>query len=222
MNYKKRKIYNKKSKIFLSVIIAVGVLGLGIGFAAFTNTLNISSNATVNPSSSDFKVLFSSSSTKLVDGTIDIGYHTSGTSGANATINNSNPTSPKITGIKATFTKPGGEVHYDFYVRNEGKYTAYLKNITFGSKKCIAKTGTTQALVDAACDSIVLHIRFGTDSSSDLYNVRGNKTVSNHPLEKGASEQIKVWIGYYGSALADGEFDITFGDITLTYSTIDA
>ncbi len=225
MNYKKRKIYNKKSKIFLSVIIAVGVLGLGIGFAAFTNNLNISSSVTVNPNSSDFKVLLSSASDEVVVGTVDATRYGSNTfaSFTPATIDNSSSTSPKIIGLKGTFTVPNSSGQYVFYAINQGNYTAYLKNITFGSKKCTAKPGATEALVTEACKHVRVEVQIG--GTGKWYTT--SETITNHPLEKGTSEKIIFWMGYdYGTTttnyhLADGEFDITFGDLTLTYSTTD-
>ena len=48
---------NQKQKLIAIVALCVSVLGLTLGFAAFSNTLTISSSATVTPESSDFKLV---------------------------------------------------------------------------------------------------------------------------------------------------------------------
>ena len=225
MNSKRtRKKYNKNSKILIIMVLTVGVIVLSIGFSAFSNNLNINSTATVNPDPSNFKVLFSSSPTSVIDGTVSASPYTGSTFASffQATINNSNLTSPQITGLKGTFAVPNSSGQYVFYAFNEGIYTAYLKKITFGSKKCTAKQGTTQALVDEACRHIRLEVQVALGK---WYS--GSATLTGHPLEKGKSEKIIVWMGYdHGNTgiphLADGDFDVEFGDITLTYSTSDS
>jgi len=53
-----RTIRQKKMiRLWLLVMI---ISGLTIGFAAFSNTLNIKSSTTVKPNPSNFKVVFSS------------------------------------------------------------------------------------------------------------------------------------------------------------------
>ena len=46
----------KQSKIIAILALCVSVLGLTLGFAAFSNTLTISSSAVVSPNASDFKI----------------------------------------------------------------------------------------------------------------------------------------------------------------------
>ena len=210
MDYKRaRRRYNKNSKILIIVVLIVLVIGLSIGFSAFSKNIDINSDATVIPDSSGFRVLFSSKPDNVVDGPVNVLYHSESATGVKATIDNSNPSHPQITGLKATFTEKNSEVEYRFYVTNQGKYTAYLKKIKFGDKKCTAKEGTSQALVDEACRGIHIHIRFGQDSSSDLYTIEGDKTVTNHPLEKGKFEYVLIWMSYYANAkVADGDFDV--------------
>ncbi len=226
MNSKRtRKRYNKNTKIIIIMVLMVGVIGLSIGFSAFSKNLNINSTASVTPDASDFKVLFSSSKDSVVDGDLNITSHSDSASGTTATINNSDPLHPKITGIKATLTKPDDYVNWYIYVRNEGKYTAYLKKIEFGEKKCIAKDGTSQELVDKACEAIRLSIFY--DGEPDNWDINFLSTtkdnITKHPLEKGTSIKAAIQINYFSNAtLADGDFDVEFGDITLTYSTTDS
>ncbi len=221
-----RKRYNKNSKIIIIMVLMVGVIGLSIGFSAFSKNLDINSTATVTPDPSDFKVLFSSSSWTVATDPIGTGYIRGNATGTTATIDNSNPAHPTISNLKATFTGPDQTVEWRFFVTNQGKYTAYLKKIEFGSKKCTAKEGTSQELVDKACASIVLQIYYdGVPGNSWGINALADTkdNITDHPLEKGASKQIAIAIYYYINAfVADGDFDVEFGDITLTYSTTDS
>lgn len=215
-------------KITTLAILAVAVVGLSIGFAAFSNVLTISSGATVTPDASTFNVDFSAAADE-VDTTTAVTKEVTGTGveATDATIDNS--TNPTIKNLKATFTEPGQKVVYTFYAYNAGEYTAYLNAINFinisgesTAKKCTAKGDTTQALVDAACNAISVTVKAG-----DVTATTTNDAISGKSIAKGASHTITVTIEYaekYNSAdspRADGEFDVTFGDISLTYGSVD-
>ena len=47
---------NKKTKTLAIIALIISILGLTLGFAAFSNTLTISSSATVSPDESDFNI----------------------------------------------------------------------------------------------------------------------------------------------------------------------
>ncbi len=219
---------NNNNKVIIILCLLAVVVSLSIGFSVFSNNLIIKQGATVTPSSSDFKVLFSSSETILATNNITARTYNTDVSATAAKIDNSNPSSPSLTGLNVTFKKPYTYADYTLWVRNEGNYVAYLKSINFGTKKCTAKSGTSKELVDAACKLIFLTITFGNDNTktNPLYGVSATKSVNDHPLAKGASEKIRVWIGYGYNAnnvpVADGDFDVSFGDLTLTYSTTDS
>ncbi len=230
-NYRKRR----NTKIIIIMILLVLVTGLSIGFAVFSDNLTISSSALVSADPSNFKVLFSSKENTLTTGSVATSSVTGkDTKADNATINN-NGSSPSISGLKAMFKVPNSTINYTFYVTNQGSYTAYLNEINFANisgqnvkKKCTAKAGTSQASVDEACKYIAISINFGTDNSSSnpLYAVSTTKSnINNQPLNKGAYMKVRVWIAYgYNNAnapVADGDFDVEFGDIILTYSSAD-
>ena len=117
---------DRSAKIIAIVALCVAIVGLSIGFAAFSNNLTINPTATVSPNASDFDVNFSTSNTSEQDGTVS-GVGTNSATAENATIDNSN--SPTITGLKANFTEPGQKVTYSFYAHNAGKYKAYLNKL---------------------------------------------------------------------------------------------
>ena len=119
----------RSSKVIAIVALLVGVVGLSLGFAAFSNSLTISSSAKVEPTGETFDVDFSSSSSETLTDAVQ-GVSTPSTVVAtDATINNTG--NPTISGLGATFTEPGQSVTYTFYARNTGEYKAYLNSITF-------------------------------------------------------------------------------------------
>lgn len=211
--------YNKTYKVIAIIALILGVTGVSLGYAAFSNTLTISSTAEVKPDESAFNVDFSSSAsavetdpiTPTLNKTVD------GFTATNATINNTSD--PVITNLKATFTEPGQSAKYSFYAYNAGKYVAYLNSVVFtGEKTCTAKTGTTQSLVNTACTGITLTAKVGSEAATTT----SISSITNHSLGIDASELIEVTIDYAdGSGQADGDFDVTFPDIVLTYDSVD-
>ena len=112
---------NKKGITIAALIIAI--VGLSIGFAAFSNTLTISSSASVNPDTTSMNVVFSSSSssaeTALIQSTKNINDVANFTS-TNATITGADYRT--LNNVSAAFTAPGQNVTYNLYVYNAGSY----------------------------------------------------------------------------------------------------
>ena len=207
--------HNRSQKLLMIIALVVGIASLSIGFAAFSNTLNISSSASVSPSSDTFSVKFSTSQNSLVVGAVTPSSKTTGITTTDGVIDNG--TNPTIKNLSATFTSPGQYVEYTFYARNEGEYTAYLNNINFlGDKTCIGETGTTSSLVTSACESINISATIGNTTYTETTPIEG------HTLAKGVGEQIKIRLEYLSSGTAvDGAFSIKFPNVALVYSTLD-
>lgn len=144
---------DRSSKVVAIAALIVAVVGLGIGFAAFSSTLTINSSATVNPTNT-FKVQFSKESSALTKGTVSGVVAGEGAVAADATISDADDYLI-ADGLAATFTAPGQTVSYTFYARNTGEYIAYLRSITFdGTKACAVKTEGVAADAQAT-DSLV-------------------------------------------------------------------
>lgn len=216
--------YRRKRK-YLMFILLIGIITMSVGFSAFSSELTISSSAIVKPDSSAFRVVFSSSNTQLltngVTGTVT-GDATAGT----ATIDNTGDT-PTISNLTATFTEPGQSVSYTFYAYNSGAYVAYLTAIKFNNvsgessaKVCTAidSNSVSSDLMSSACEDINVTIDVG-DTTSVMSSTSG---ITGHSLGKGIYEKVVVTIEYvnnYNSA--DGDFTVEFGDIGLSYSTVE-
>ena len=209
---------------FVTIIaLTICVIGLSIGFAAFSNVLNIKPNATVSPNSNSLNVDFSSSQTEVVTGEIIPTLNPVNLIATNAIIDNTS--APTISNLNVTFTKPGQSAVYEFYAYNDGELDAFLKSIVYSnvtgqnsSKVCTASVGTTDALVQSACNGISVKVKVGSESIT-----KGSvANITNHSLAKKTGEKVIVTIEYDANAqVTDGDFNVKFGDIALNYSSVD-
>lgn len=214
---------NRAVQLIAILALVVGVVGLSIGFAAFSNTLKIQSSAEVTPSKDTLNVDFSSSATAVETSKITPVTDPVGVVATEATIDNTSD--PTIKNLSATFKEPGQKAVYSFYAYNAGELEAYLKSVVYANvtganstKVCTAKEGTTDALVQKACNGISVKVKVGSEAETNS----GIANISNHSLVKNASEQVTVTLEYAaGSDRADGDFTVSFGDITLNYSSVD-
>lgn len=214
---------NRNAQIIAVLALIIGVVGLSVGFAAFSNTLKIQTDAYVTPDKSSFDVDFSSSDTEVATDEITPIATPNSLVTSKATIDNTNE--PTISNLKATFTEPGQKVVYSFYAFNKGQLDAYLKSIVYGNvtgqtanKICTAGEGTTDALVQKACNGISVKVKVGNEAET----TGSAASIINHSLLKSTSEPVVVTIEYQADAdRADGDFTVSFGDITLNYSSVD-
>ena len=226
---------NRKGITIAALIVAI--VGLSIGFAAFSNTLNISENASVNPANT-MRVVFSKSATTEVTGAAHSVLPDSDTYGDGATIDNSESQNSKLTDLHAKFTAPGQSVTYnlsgtDLYVTNVGNYKAQLTGIEFQNvtgeqtwKKCVAVTKdsnnqdipvaqqATPSLVEDACEGITISVTIG---NATVNPTSLDKTLNNQIINVGSSLTASVTISYTaGSAYVDGPMEVTFGNIVIS------
>ena len=212
----------KTGQIIAVIALVVAVAGVSIGFAAFSNVLKIQSSATVTPSADTLNVDFSNTNTSVVAGEITPTVNPASLVATKATIDNSGD--PTISNLSATFTEPGQSATYTFYAYNAGELDAYLKSIVYAnvtgnttSKVCTAKTGTTDTLVQKACDGISVKVSVGSENATGSI-----ANITNHSLAKKNGEAVTVTLEYAANSdRADGDFDVKFGDITLNYSSAD-
>lgn len=211
----------RRLQIITIIVLTICVIGLSIGFAAFSNVLNIKPNATVSPSSNSFNVDFSSKEDEVVISEITPIVSPTNLTASKAVIDNTG--APTISNLNATFAKPGQSVTYEFYAYNDGELDAFLKSIIYSNvtgessnKVCTAAVGTTDSLVQSACTGI--SVKVGNESST----IGSVASISNHSLVKKTGEKIIVIIEFAENAqVTDGDFSVSFGDIALNYSSVD-
>ena len=219
---------NKQGLTIAALIIAI--VGLSIGFAAFSNTLTISSSASVNPDENTFNVVFSSSSNSVATTSVVPTKNAAATS-ANITTTNATISGRSLTNLSAEFTAPGQSVTYEtnLYVYNAGQLQAQLTGITFNNatdsntyKKCAAieqqneSATATESLVNAACEGISIKVTIGT-ADDVTPTTTGDKAHLNYQmLGVGASLPAKVTISYdEGASYVDGPMSVSFGRIDI-------
>ena len=220
---------NNSRQVMIIAMLLVAVVGLSVGFAAFSNTLSINSTAKVNPNASDFSLVFANNTdiNNLNVGNVSPANVSTGT-GPAATINNQAQGGPKLTGLGAEFTEPGQVVEYDLYIVNNGNFDAYLTDLVFNNvegesvtKTCNKVTegyGQTQWATNeslaAVCSSINVSVRLNNHTYTNTSN------LNNLKIEKGSNKQIKVIITYSGSNRADGPMRIRIGSISINATTV--
>ena len=106
----------KNTQMFVIAILAVAVLTMSVGFAAFTQTLNINGSVTV--ASSVWNIAFDTASYKESDGSV---------AASNKTIDGTSMT------YNVTLTKPKDFYEFTVNVKNTGTFDANLTGITMSS-----------------------------------------------------------------------------------------
>lgn len=209
---------NEKFVRYIAIIaLLIAVVGVSVGFAALTNTVNIKAGAEVRYPNPDSVAVLSTDDDSSQQGTVTP-TTTGGATGDNASLG-----TDTIQNMKAHFTAPGQSVTYSFYAYNGSSFISYLNSVVFGAKTCTpAQTnGGTQSYVTAACADISMSITAGTGAGAATFTT-DNTNVTGHSVAAGGSEPIVVTITYAtGGAVADGDFDVDFGTTVLTYSTVD-
>ncbi len=209
---------NRDSKLIAIVALVVAVVGLGIGFAAFTTNLTISSSAKVTPSQSAFKVKFKAN-------TLSCATHTgSGSAASSGTIGTDGLS---ISGISVTLTKPGDSVTCTATITAEGDYDAYLTALTTGKLTCTGKSSTLGALGSSACSAIKATFTVGsatataTTASASNAATLGELVKITKAGNTFGTNTLKVKIEYLSSGTpTDEELTITVPTTTLKYETI--
>ena len=226
---------NNKQKVITIAALVIAVIGLSIGFAAFASTLNISTSASVTPADGNFIVKFSKVNNELNEEDVT---PSTGTGDA-ADIDNTNASNPKIGTLSTTFTQPGQSVEYTFYVRNMGKYDAYLTNIRFNNastgnsfKVCTATSDNPVSNANDMCQYITYRLTLEDSPSNKVLTSTSDfaTTVGNsYYVAKSAdpttgttnSKMVKVTITYEdGSPFADGAFTVNFGSVELVFASL--
>ena len=203
------------TKIIAIVALVVAVIGVSVGFAAWSATLTISgAEATVKQGSNDaaFKE-------KLTITGVSCDETTGG-----ATVENVGTFTSGYawTGVKATLTKPNDSVTCTATVTNASDYDAYFENITIASQ--VSCNGTGQN-VSNVCKLLKLTATgVGTSSSSATAldtAITNQSDIAGNYIGSGETGTLSFELEYTGTAVSDSDFTVTIPIMTFDFSTID-
>ena len=211
----------RKYKIFSIVALVVAICGMTLGFAAFSKVLTINANATVIPNSEDFNVIAYADEYDESDMTIIPVVN--GATAENALISNGSTIS--LSNMKVNFSKPGQSVSYMFFVKNTGKYNAYVKKIEFTkvndgvvNYSCVGADNVSSSLVSAACND--MEISLDIMGGEGLVSFNETTNISGSFMEPNYGTYAVVNIKYKeDGTYVDGDFSVDFGQINVYFSS---
>ena len=230
---------DRNGKIIAIIALVVAVVGLSLGFAAYTTSLRIDTAANVS-ANNNWNVGFSTDNTSIED------VSTARTVNANETGNPGVIDVTKYTiaqNTNATLsTTTGSSVSYNLNILNKGSLTAYLDSVNFdnvavtctnataGSNNLIegvagagtvSNGGNTSTISNADCAKM-----FGVTLSIDgtAYTTTTSNTASSIAANNGVP--VVLTVAYKDTADArsvastlDGDIVVTLGPISVVYTS---
>lgn len=227
-------------KVIAIVALVVAVIGLSLGFAAFSTQLSITSEANVT-TGNNWNVGFGTTSSAIVS--------TSTTQAATGTntgvLNVTKFTLSQNTNATLNFTDTKSVV-YDLFIVNQGGATAYLDNVTFSNPivTCTNASATASSLIEGQagagtyttggntttltpeqCNSLFgVTLRIGSTAQDDYISTTTG--ITNKSIAAGDSVPVKLTIAYKDDSTAqalaatlDGDIVVTVGTITVGYKS---
>jgi len=220
----------RNTKIIAIAALVVAVVGLSIGFAAYSRSLDITDiEAGVSTEDTELDVFFDNDTTKSNELAVVKGVGAAAVTnetGAvinNVELNSNSDTNPTISNFRAAFTEKGQEVTYTFYVYNNSAHTAYLESANFltadpDHKTCEAVGNVDATNLEHACEEINMYLEIG---DAQILSTKGDSFAS-HSIAAGEWKEVVVRIAYDGTqySLPDGDMKVIFDGIRLGYTTI--
>lgn len=183
-------------RIIAVIALMVAVVGLTIGYAAYSSTLKINGAANVDPSSWNVKFAYKTGTSLVAT-----------TTGKAAMTTEATLSDTQVSGFNATLKAPGDSITYNFLVSNTGSLDAELSTFTIGNISCAPGAGSTATTEEAQaiCGEL-------------SYTLTG--VTANEVLAAGASKELTLKLDWdaNGTALASDDIAITVGETTLIYT----
>lgn len=191
---------NKVQNVLLGVL-AVGLIGITVAYAALTQQLKIEGTAKVEASTWDIHF-------ETLEGA-KTGYATLATDASKLAIQ-SDTTS--MSGNLGTLKAPGDTITYTFNVKNAGSINAKISSITAPNLTCApATSGGSQTVANNVCANLTYTIEYTSESP---------KTIAvGNTLTAGASKNITLKIVNSSAAttLASEDIAVTASPMIINY-----
>ena len=195
----------REMKILFVAALIISIVAIGIGFAAFSETLTINGNASVQTSS--WKVKFSELGTATLTGTA--------TEVTAPTLSDTT-----IETYNVTFKTPGDSVSYKIKVSNTGSYDAKITTATISVPTCTGENGVATAEEDATkvCDKLTYTLVYDTDDAQSA----GQAVAVGDTLKAGETRPMVLTLKYAeftdAALLPAANVAISNLGVTLVYS----
>ena len=187
----------RTGKVIAIVALIVAILGLSIGYAAFTTTLNID-NARGTVESSTWRVEFASlTDADLQTLSINNAFHKIGTASISGVPSIGTLT---VSNINLAVAAPGDEAYYYFKIVNHGTYNARSEGITVGNTGNLSSNDQVWVNANAS-----FKVEF--KNGSTWQEITSSSQLS---LAKGATIYVRVSLKFNGSATSVPATQITF------------
>lgn len=190
---------NRGLKVAVVAALIISVIGVTVGFAAFSTALEINGSAKVVASKWEVKFANLSAVTKVGEPTIVTAPTLSDTS---------------VKDFDVTFKVPGESVSYTWDVVNNGSYNATLTTFTGVPVPTCENSGTSNGTDDA--ENVCKHIKY------TLTYADGNAIAVNDTLNAGQTKSLKLTLTYeehnVSSELPQDAVSISNLGINMTYS----
>ena len=203
-------------KVIAVIALCLAVVGVTIGFAAFTTTLRIeNASATVKKGSNDnFDIHYTGTVSCTPSGSTEITE-----TGESATGGYVKGTASGLSwsGIKATLYEPGDKLTCTAGITNESIYTAYLNEIsTSAGITCNGSAANTSDV----CSALKSTVSIG-DSSLDITSTAAtNNNITANTIAASSSGNVTFVIEYQSTGpIADDDVTVTIPTINLKYDT---
>ena len=195
----------REMKILVVAALIISIVAIGIGFAAFSETLTINGNASVQTSS--WKVKFSELGSATLTGTA-------------AEVTKPTLSDTTIGTYNATFKTPGDSISYKIKVSNTGSYNAKITTATIPVPTCRGKSGESTAEADAGkvCDKLTYTLVYDTDDTKSA----GQAVQVGDTLDAGETRPMVLTLKYTeftdATLLPAADVSISNLGVTLVYS----
>lgn len=189
---------NKVQNVLLGVL-AIGLIGITVAYAALTQQLKIEGTAKV--ASSKWDVHFGTVSAGNAQG-----YATAGTLAKTG--------ETTIAGDIGTLKAPGDSITYTFDIENAGDINAIIDTVTGGQS--FTCTSATKSVADAVCKDLTYSIKY-TDGNTTI--AKGDQLAKATNSSTPTKKNVTLTLTYKSTAttVASEDVTVTADPMTITY-----
>lgn len=189
------------AKVIAIVALLIAVVGLTVGYAAYSSTLTINGTATVDPASWKVNFDYKKGTTSLTGKTTGHATETTAPTLADTT----------ISGFDVTLKAPGDSVTYNFLIKNSGTLNAKLSNFTMGTLTCAPNASGSISQEDATelCGELKYTLTYAD----------GSTITTGTTLNAGDSKELELKLEWPSTSTLSVSDDVkvTIGQTTFVY-----